>query len=274
MRSDTPPALKRASLPVRLARVAFRLFALAYVSLTELSWFGVTTLFGRKYSHRARTLWLQRTCRRFLHLIGTRIAVHGALPTGGLIASNHLSYVDILALSTVTGCSFVSKMEVKSWPIFGAFAKLTGTVFVRRESRNDAMRAQSELQDVLANGECVVLFPEGTTTDASHVLPFRSPMFQAAIESATTITPCAISYALIDGDVGNELCYWGDMTLLPHLLNLFTKQNIWCSISFGEPVAATGDRKSLADDLQWRVAALKVENDKNVMQEMKAEGSK
>lgn len=130
------------------------------------------------------------------------------------------------------------------------------------------MRAQSELQEVLANGECVVLFPEGTTTDASHVLPFRSPMFQAAIESAATLTPCAISYALVDGDVGSELCYWGDMTLLPHLLNLFTKQNIRCSISFGKQVAATGDRKTLADDLQWRVAALKVENDARVLVEM------
>jgi 1-acyl-sn-glycerol-3-phosphate acyltransferase len=164
-------------------------------------------------------------------------------------------------------------MEVKSWPIFGAFAKLTGTVFVRRESRNDAMRAQSELQEVLANGECVVLFPEGTTTDASHVLPFRSPMFQAAIESAATLTPCAISYSLVDGDVGSELCYWGDMKLLPHLLNLFTKQNIWCSISFGDAMAATGDRKTLADDLQTRVESLKAENDITVVEEMKADES-
>ena len=198
-----------------------------------------------------------------------KISVHGEVPRSGLIVSNHLSYVDILALSTATGCSFVSKMEVKSWPIFGSFAKLAGSVFVRRESRNDAMRAQSELQEVLANGECVVLFPEGTTTDASHVLPFRSPMFQAAIESAATITPCAISYALVDGDVPTELCYWGDMTLVPHLLNLFTKQNIWCSINFGEPVAAAGDRKSLAVDLQWRVAALKVENDRQVVEQMR-----
>jgi lyso-ornithine lipid O-acyltransferase len=256
---------------VRLVRLVYRLLALAFVSLTGLGWYFLTRLFGRKYSHSDRTQWLQRTCRRFLRAIGTKISVHGEIPHGGMIASNHLSYVDIIALSTITGCSFVSKMEVKSWPIFGDFAKLAGTVFVRRESRNDAMRAQSELQEVLANGECVVLFPEGTTTDASHVLPFRSPMFQAAIESETTITPCAISYALVDGDVGKELCYWGDMTLVPHLLNLFTKQNIWCSITFGGPLAATGDRKLLADDLQWRVAALKVENDKKVLEQMKTD---
>lgn len=271
MRTDTPGRLNWATLPVRLFRIIYRVFALAYVSLTGLGWFFLTRFFGRKYSHSERTQWLQRTCRRFLLAIGTKISVQGKIPRGGLIASNHLSYVDILALSTITGCSFVSKMEVKSWPIFGSFAKLAGTVFVRRESRNDAMRAQSELQEVLANGECVVLFPEGTTTNASHVLPFRSPMFQAAIESAATITPCAISYGLVDGDVGKELCYWGDMTLVPHLLNLFTKQNIWCSIGFGEPVAATGDRKSLADDLQWRVAALKVENDTSVIQLMRAD---
>lgn len=199
------------------------------------------------------------------------ISVNGAPPASGLIVSNHLSYVDILVLSTVTGCSFVSKMEVKQWPIFGTFAKLAGTVFVRRESRNDSVRAQSDLQEVLANGECVVLFPEGTTSDGKAVLPFRSPMFQAAIESNAPLTPCAISYALRDGDVGQELCYWGDMTLVPHLLNLFTKKRIWCSVSFGQTMSPCEDRKKLADKIQAIVTELKVLNDKIVVSSVDVE---
>lgn len=242
----------------------YRLLALAYVSVTGLGGFALWSLFGHRYSHRERTQWLQRSCGRLLRGIGVHISANTTPPTRGLIVSNHLSYVDILVLSTVTGCSFVSKTEVKNWPIFGTFAKLAGTVFVRRESRNDSHRAQSDLQQVLANGECVVLFPEGTTSDNSQVLPFRSPMFQAAIEADAPLTPCAISYALCDGDVSQELCYWGDMTLVPHLLNLFTKKRIWCSVSFGEPIIATADRKALADILHARVSALKSSNDDKV----------
>ncbi len=246
--------------PVRLIRALYRSLALAVVSLSGLVWFAISAPFHRR-THRERTQWLQRTCRRLLNGIAVEISVHGTPPSGGMIVSNHLSYVDILVLSTVTGCSFVSKVEVKSWPIFGAFAKLAGTVFVRRESRNDAHRAQSELGEVLANGECVVLFPEGTTSDATSVLPFRSPMFQAAIEADSPITPCAIGYALADGDVGHELCYWGDMTLVPHLLNLFTKRRIWCSVSFGDTMLPSSDRKQLADDVRESVIALKAAND-------------
>lgn len=251
---------KPAPLPIRLARLIYRLVALAIVSSTGLLAFALTVPFKQR-THRERTQWLQRYCRMLLHGIAVEIGVHGTPPSSGLIVSNHLSYVDILVLSTVTGCSFVSKVEVKTWPIFGTFAKLAGTVFVRRESRNDAHRAQSDLQQVLANGECVALFPEGTTSDASSVLPFRSPMFQSAIEANAPITPCAISYALADGSVAHELCYWGDMTLVPHLLNLFTKRRIWCSVSFGETLLPATDRKQLADDLQFRVAALKIDND-------------
>jgi lyso-ornithine lipid O-acyltransferase len=249
---------------VRLARVTYRLIVLLIVSSSALLWFAVTALLGRKRSHRERTRWLQRTCRLFLARIGVSISVQGLAPASGLIASNHLSYMDILVLSTVSGCSFVSKMEVRDWPIFGSFAKLAGTVFVRRESRNDAVRAQSDLQQVLADGECVVLFPEGTTSDASGVLPFRTPMFQAVIDANVPMTPCAISYALRDGDVGQELCYWGDMTLLPHLLNLFTKEHYWCSVSFGETFLPSSHRKQLAEDLHARVSALKLTNDEHV----------
>src|SRR2546428_704839 len=90
-------------------------------------------LSGASHTLRDRTRWRHRAPVRHVKWIGLRIRVHGKTPHEGLIVSNHVSYLDIIALSTVTSCAFVSKKEVAAWPIFGLYARLGGTVFVDRE---------------------------------------------------------------------------------------------------------------------------------------------
>ncbi len=182
--------------------------------------------------------------------------MRGVAPSRGLIVSNHLSYLDILAFSAALPCVFVSKADVVDWPIIGRFAEQAGTIFVRREKPGDGARANASIAECLRNGVRVVLFPEGTTTNGEHLLRFHSTMLQPAIDAGEIITPCAILYQLDDGVAANEVCWWGNMPLAPHLLNLLGKRAIKVQIVFGEPLPAVGDRKTLGLELRARVGAL------------------
>src|SRR3974390_1037290 len=111
----------------------------------------------------ARAPWLHRTTKRTLRYF--RIETHstGPVPTNGLLISNHLSYLDILVLSSLTPAVFVSKHDVKYWPVFGQFAVLAGTVFVDRARRFQVGRVNDEITVALNQGALVILFPEGTS---------------------------------------------------------------------------------------------------------------
>ena len=173
-----------------------------------------------------------------------------------MIVSNHLSYLDILVFSAALPCVFVSKAEVERWVIIGRYARWAGTVFVRRHDRPDAARANVSVAESLNYDVPVVLFPEGTTTDGHRILRFHSTMLQPAVDAGTQVTPCAIAYELDDGDVAEEVCWWGDMTLLPHVWNLLGKKAIRARIAFGEASVAGGGRKELSHILHEQVAEL------------------
>jgi 1-acyl-sn-glycerol-3-phosphate acyltransferase len=239
--------------PARLGRRIWRLSA-----LLAAAFYGLWK--HRKLPHDASRAdcasWLHESCARGLAAIDLELFTTGQFPSRGLIVSNHLSYLDILAFSAAVPCVFVSKAEVERWPIFGRYARWAGTAFVRRHDRADATRANVSVAESLDNGVPVVLFPEGTTTDGYRILRFHSTMLQPAIDASAPVTPCAITYELDDGDVAKEVAWWGDMTLLPHVWNLFAKDAIRARIAFGEPIMATGDRKELSHVLHEQVALL------------------
>jgi len=210
----------------------------------------------RNASRAESAQWLHESCARTLRAIELQVDVTGELPARGLIVSNHLSYLDIVVLSTAVPCVFVSKAEIAAWPIFGSYARWAGSVFVKRKDRSDVGRANAGIRDALQDGVPVVLFPEGTTTDGQRVLRFHSTMLQPAIEAAVPVTPCALHYELEDGDPAREACWWGNMTLLPHLWNLLGKRTFRARVTFGEPIQASGDRKSLSAVLHGEVLKL------------------
>jgi lyso-ornithine lipid O-acyltransferase len=207
-------------------------------------------------SRRQSADWLHQVCITGLDAIDLRLTVQGTLPGRGLIVSNHLSYLDILCYSAAVPCVFVSKAEVEEWPIFGRYARWAGSVFVRRHDRGDAARANVSIAESMESGVPVVLFPEGTTTDGHRILRFHSTMLQPAIAVGAPISPCAIRYQMEDGDPATEAAWWGDMTLLPHVWNLFGKKSVCARIAFGEPMFASGDRKQLGHVLHERVVGL------------------
>ncbi|HEU5400527.1 MAG TPA: lysophospholipid acyltransferase family protein, partial [Terriglobales bacterium] len=130
-----------------------------------------------------RAQWLTDSCRGVLASLGVTVSMEGSMPTHGLIVSNHLSYLDILCYSSTAPCVFVSKVEVRSWPVFGRLATNGGTIYVDRKSRSNAARAAKEIESALRSGIRVVLFPEGTSTAGDNVLPFNAPLLEGAIRA-------------------------------------------------------------------------------------------
>lgn len=204
----------------------------------------------------SRVRFLQAWCAATLAAIDIQVEVEGIPPTRGLLVSNHLSYLDILVCSSVTPSAFVSKAEVARWPIFGRLAKEGGTIFVEREDRSAARRVTQEIAENLRAGVAVVLFPEGTTTDGSHILRFHPSMFQSAIEARVEVTPCAISYT-VPGGSEQDVAWWGDMMLAPHVWKVLGQRLVVAKVIFGEPIAASLARRELSDRAREQVVALR-----------------
>lgn len=204
-----------------------------------------------------RSRWLQRSSRRALNIFSVVTTSEGSPPATGLLVCNHLSYLDILVIVSLVPAVFVSKSEVKSWPVFGWCASLAGTLFVVRARRSDVTRMNSEIERTLDGGNVLVLFPEGTSWNSRELLPFKSSLLEPIVGSKHPLTVAHISYALADGDVTNDICYWDNMTFFPHLLNLMTKKQIKSRVRFAPVQTPAANRKELALQLHAEVSRLK-----------------
>lgn len=211
----------------------------------------------RERVSQARAAWLQQSSRRLLNLLDVGLDVSGKVPETGLLVCNHLSYLDILVIGATTPARFVAKSEVAKWPLFGLFARLAGTVFVNRERRIEAGRSGAELKNALKEGGVVVLFPEGTSTSGEEVLPFKSALLEPVAGAEHRVSAGCIRYSMASGSVAEEVCYWGEMTLFPHLLNLLGKEQIRARLCFSEVRPAGTERKQLARQLHSEVLRLK-----------------
>lgn len=207
-------------------------------------------------SNSDRALWMHEWCGTALRRLNISLQVVGTPPKAGLIASNHLSYLDIFAVGTAMPCVFVSKAEVRDWPIFGKLTTMAGTVYVDRKRRSDTRNANEGIKRALEQGLRVVIFPEGTSTDGSKVLPFYPSLFEPAVETSVPITAAHVSYTLQDGVVGEDVAYWGDMTFFPHLLKLLSKRSLSARVTFSEVSRSFDDRKVAAAEMREEVLKL------------------
>ena len=179
------------------------------------------------------------------------------MPSSGLLVSNHLSYLDIVVLSSIRPCVFVAKRDVASWPLFGWLALAAGTIFVDRERRFSSPNVVDRIRNAIAGGSVVILFPEGTSSDGSTVLQFKSALLESAVQLRAPIAAASIEYAIDDGSVADEVCYWRDMTLVPHLLNLFLKREIRAIYSFSPAKVRASNRKEIARELRDEIVSIR-----------------
>lgn len=235
-----------------------RFFQFGCIALSAIADYWINFAFRKnKSTLPARALWLQRHSRRVLKMFGLTPQVSGIIPARGLLISNHLSYLDIIVISAITPAVFVAKREVRSWPVLGLLARLGGTLFVDRARKMQVGETADEIQKALESGVLVVLFPEGTSTNGQSVLPFRSALLEPAAARTHPLFIGCIHYSLDDGDAGEEVCYWGDHTFFPHMLNLLGKQAVHATVRFAPFDMAMTDRKELAAKLREEVLKLK-----------------
>lgn len=215
------------------------------------------------YRQVARLYWsvVGRTC------LQARLEVRGTLCKDRplLLVSNHASYVDIVTLGAIIPGSFVSKADVRSWPGIGFLAVIGRTVFVDRRPAS-AGRQRDEIAARLAEGEPLILFPEGTSSDGNRVLPFRTALFNAAEREVggrhPLVQPMAVTYTLHGGlpmgYAGRPTYAWyGDMDLVTHLWELMKAGPFTVDIEFLEPVTidAFANRKALSRHCETEIRA-------------------
>ncbi len=241
--------------PFRLVARSFWL--VATLSVAGLDYFLTAAAHGFKPSLAVRTRLLQRNARRVLRVFATSVEDSGPRPKTGLLVCNHLSYLDILALGSLMPAVFVSKYEVRRWPVLGWFSRMSGTIFVRREQRSDVARITQEIQAVMRGGHLVVLFPEGTSSDGRQVLPFKSSLLEPATGADHELFVGHIAYVIPEGSVEDDVCYWGDMEFFPHAVKLLTRPRVAASVQFCHVQAGGGGRKDLARQLHAEVVRLR-----------------
>lgn len=162
----------------------------------HLLWGALTIACVYRFLNDACRLWLkQRWSRQLLEILAVRIdaGFHG-VARGSLIVANHISWLDIFVLNAARPTAFVSKSEVREWPLVGWLAANTDTIFLRRGQRGHAREINGQIADLLASGKDVAVFPEGTTSDGSVVLPFHGALLQPAIDSGRPVQPIALAY--------------------------------------------------------------------------------
>jgi len=239
-------------------RAAWKLcWFLLEVGVVAVDYFFTTALVSKSNKRRARAAWLQRAARRHIKIYSCDYTSTGQIPKSGLLVSNHLSYLDIMVIAAITPAVFVSKSEVRNWPVIGWLTALAGTIFIVRERRTHVGAVNKEIESALADGVLVVVFPEGTSTNGSELLPFRPPLLEPVTHGNHPISVGFLHYELDDGDPTNEVCYWGDHTFFPHAVNLLSKKRVRAHMTFGTFQRTTDDRKELAKDLREAVLKLK-----------------
>jgi 1-acyl-sn-glycerol-3-phosphate acyltransferase len=239
-----------------------RLNATGWMKLTALA--GIATLLApaqvvtarlrRGQPSRRITQAFYRACCR---VVGVRVRVVGSAPRNGdpvLVVSNHISWLDIPIIGAQHHVAFVAKAEVAQWPGVGPMARIQRTVFIDRSRRAATADVSAEIGERIAQGEAIVLFAEGTTSDGNRVLPFRSALFGAvreaggaALDRDLIVQPLAIVYLGRNGLPGGrqgraDLAWSGDTELAPHATGILNGGPIDVALIWGEPIRARPDQ--------------------------------
>lgn len=230
------------------------------VLLALRGWFDIVVLFPR-WPRQRREAHVQAWARQMLGVLGIPLEVEGSPPPQGpvLLVINHISWLDILVVHAARHCRFVSKSDVKHWPLIGTLATGGGTLYIEREKRRDAMRVVHSMAQSLKDGDIVAVFPEGTTGNGRELLPFHGNLVQAAISAQVPAQPVALRFVdQATGDDSDGPLYLGDDTLLSSLWRTLAGPPFVARVRFGEPQLAQGrNRREWAADLRDAVDALR-----------------
>ncbi|MDF1630688.1 MAG: lysophospholipid acyltransferase family protein [Alcanivoracaceae bacterium] len=206
----------------------------------------------RPLVQRATRHWL--SC--LLDILAVRMEVNG-MPLQGTVflVSNHVSWLDIPLIGVQRPVHFLSKAEVRGWPLIGLLAQAVGTLFIRRGS-GESQSKSVEIAEHLKLGRTILVFPEGTTTDGRSVKRFFSQLFAAPALANVPVQPLALRYLDSHGQLDTSLAFVGDDDFHLHLWQMLRRDQVVVQLSWGEPMVANEDRDQLARQAHRAVTAM------------------
>ena len=199
---------------------------------------------------------------KLVRLTGVTLRVEGHPPTrrekAVMIAANHVSWLDMFAVSAVFPTRYVAKSEIRDWPVAGWIAESAGTLFIRRDRRHDTGRMNEQVHGVLALGDCVGIFPEGTTSEGERLLKFHTSLFQPAVANEAHLHPVAIRYEHADGSPCAAMAFVGEMSFLQSVALVLAQRGVVARVMFGTRVDCdrVADRREAARVTRARIASL------------------
>ena len=234
------------------ARIA-RVLVVVALGLSMATLFGLFERLGIANSMVRRQRWSRFFMARLSNALPFRVRVLGQVPAQPLLwVSNHVSWTDIPLLGMLTPLSFLSKAEVRTWPVAGWLAAKAGSLFIRRGS-GDSQLIRKQMSRHLEQQHPLLMFPEGTTTDGRALRTFHGRLLSAAIDTATAVQPVAIRY-LRHGQLDPLAPFIGDDDLLSHLMRLFANDQGEVEIHLLKPIPSLGkERAALAFEAQQAV---------------------
>lgn len=251
--------------PSRLLAV---LRGVAVIAVTLLSFPGALWYYARSGGGASReAIWrrqaisfVQTWSRRVLRVLGVRVRASGPLPPeGALILPNHMGYLDILVFGSLMPAVFLSRVEIRGWPVIGTLIRMSGHLFIDRNRLRDVSRINEEIAALLRQRFRLIAFIEGTSGSGADVLPFRSSLTNAAYLAKCPVVPAAIRYDRSDPSISVEadVAYWGEHAFGSHLPRLFGLRGIVADVTFGAPIDPLPEsRQQLAAEARNRVRAL------------------
>jgi len=254
---------------MRTVRAAFRAAALVIWSTASVGFVSVLNGFiwladrgflpirsTVQLRDRGVALWGAGCCR----ILNLHVDVRGEEPPQPpfLLVSNHLSYVDVVLLNSITNGVLVAKKAIRSWPGVGLAAAVGGTVFIDRRAHRDILRVNETIESAVDRGQGIIVFPEGTSTRGEEVLDFRGSLLLPFAGTTRPIHTASISYRTPDGEppAQTHVAWWGDMTFADHVWDLLKIPRIEATVTFAtHHPDGSADRKQLAAALTRQVRA-------------------
>lgn len=216
---------------------------IAFIGLLLICWYPPLHKRFRRFMFRVTT-------RSMLFFMRVKVKVKGKPPKSPyLLVGNHLGYIDILVLASLTGATFVSKKEVRQWPGVGPISAMYNTIFIDRENRADVHRVSSLIEKNILAGESIIIFPEGTSTAGQEVLPFHSSLFDFAARKQFPVHTFNLHYATHHKELppSHTVCWWGDIDFMPHMKMMLATRRITAYVDFHQGQHCADKRKVLAE---------------------------